>query len=274
MTDAIRFLHLTDLHLSEPALHDTDLLTDTLATLRAVLGQVTTLDPAPAFVLVSGDLTNRGDEGSYRLLRRLLAAIEVPVLLALGNHDARAPFRRIMLDQTAMLEAPYVHDRLVGGAHVIVLDSLVPGRIAGALDEGQFAFLEAALARHPDVPKLVMLHHPPALDPEAVQRWHALNWDGSQRLAAMLAGRDVAGLFCGHVHVARISMWHGIPVVVGPGQHNLIDPFVAGQMRMTTGGGLALCTLRASGLTVEYGAIPGRERELGRLPAARVESFE
>ena len=266
MTKPVTFLHLTDLHISAPEAGDTTLHSDTLATLDAVLDRIAGMDRAPDFVVVSGDLTNLGDAASYRLLAGRLARITAPLVLALGNHDRREGFRQVMLGEPG--DAPHAHDRVLAGVHVIVLDSLVPGRVAGALGPDQFAFLAAALDRHPDLPKLVVVHHPPALDREAEITWHSLGWDDSARLAEVLRGRGVVALLCGHVHVPRVTLWHGLPVIVGNGLHNTIDPLVSAEMSITDGTGFGLCTLRPSGLTVEFVAMPHTGRVLDRVSLA------
>lgn len=263
MTQPVTFLHLTDLHISAPEAGDTTLHSDTLATLDAVLDRIAKMDRPPDFVVVSGDLTNLGDAASYRLLTGRLARITAPLVLALGNHDRREAFRQVMLN--AADDAPCVHDTVVSGVHVIVLDSLVPGHVAGALGTDQFAFLDAALNRFTDLPKLVVVHHPPALDPDATIRWHALGWEDSVRLGDLLRGRGVVALLCGHVHVPRVTLWHGIPVIVGNGLHNTIDPLVTAEMAITDGTGFGLCTLRPSGLTVEFVTMPQTGRVLDRV---------
>jgi 3',5'-cyclic-AMP phosphodiesterase len=271
MPDPLRFLHLTDLHVSDPAVPDPGLASDTLATLDAIVARIGAMDPAPAFVVISGDLTNRGDAASYRLLADRLARIALPQVLALGNHDRREGFREVMLGAPGA--APYMHDVVVHGAHLIVLDSLQPGRIGGTLDDGQFAFLDEALARHPELPKIAVIHHPPALDPDEELVWHSLDWPSSERLGAALEGR-VAGLLCGHVHVPRVSFWHGLPVIIGNGLHNTIDPLVLDGMRVIEPVGFTLCTLRPSGLTAEFVTLPHQDRELDRVPMAVVRGFQ
>ena len=74
----LSFVHLTDLHISSPNANDEHLFSDTTQTLEHVKSLIATLEPRPEFIVVSGDLTNRGDRGSYLELRRLLADIDVP----------------------------------------------------------------------------------------------------------------------------------------------------------------------------------------------------
>lgn len=94
MSDRVNFVHLTDLHVGNPQVQDDDLYSETSATLSATLAQIKVLVPPPEFIVVSGDLTNRGDAGSYEELKRLMdeAELDVPVLFALGNHDRRDGF--------------------------------------------------------------------------------------------------------------------------------------------------------------------------------------
>lgn len=271
MQDPIRFLHLTDLHISDPSRPDEELSSDTLATLDAVIEQIAGMDPAPAFVAISGDLTNHGDAESYRIAAERLARIDMPVRVTLGNHDRRETFRPAFLGDDG--DAPHVYDEVVAGVHLIGLDSLVPGRIAGRLDAEQFAFLDAALNRHPELPKIVVIHHPPALEPGAEITWHCLDWEDSTRLGAMIEGR-AQGLLCGHVHVPRVTFWHGVPVVVGNGLHNTIDPLVLDGMRVMEQVGYTLCTLRPSGLTAEFVTLPHAGRQLGHIPYEVMRSFE
>ena len=267
------FLHLTDFHVSDPAIADAHLLTDTEARLGEMLAMIAAMEKKPAFAVVSGDLTNHGDVASYRHLRERLAGLGLSLLYALGNHDTRPGFYQGMLDRTRDLDEPYCHEAVIGGVHVVVLDSSVPGRIGGALAEATFAFLDRALASHPDVAKIVVVHHAPALDETSQLPWETLGQEDSARLAAAIRGRNVAGILCGHVHVDRVSVWNGVPVVVGTGLHNAFDPLYGRGLRAVAGAGFALCTLRPPGLGVTFVPLPSDRRELAVLSEERVRAF-
>lgn len=266
MSELVTFIHLTDLHIGNPAVEDDHLFSDTTATLARILAEIKTLQPQPRFIVASGDLTNRGDAGSYEQLKALMAEAELdmPVFYALGNHDRRDGFYPAMLGRTENLDAPYDHAHVVDGIHLIVLDTSAPGKIGGVFEPGQIEWLTAELDRNPDLPKLLVMHHAPALDTDRPgMEWESLAYADTEALRRAVAGRNVIGILSGHIHFDRVSNWHGIPVVVGVGQHAATDVLWLHEgLRMLEGSSFAIGTLRPSGLTVTFAPQPSTRREL------------
>lgn len=266
MARDVTFVHLTDLHIGDPA-QDDHLFSDTRSTLADIVRLVGTIQPKPSFVVASGDLSNRGDTESYVMLKELMSALDMPVVYALGNHDTREGFYRGMFGREDDLAAPYDHDAVIDGIHVVAIDSSTPGFIGGSIDEAQFAWLAETLDRHPDLPKLIVSHHPPALGDEPDwAHWRTVHFDQSQRLADLLKGRNVIGILSGHIHHDRVSSWHGIPVVVGMGQHAATDILRSDVLRMVRGSSFAIGTIRRSGLTVAFVPLPTDRAELNVYP--------
>jgi 3',5'-cyclic AMP phosphodiesterase CpdA len=267
MQPPVTFIHLTDVHIGRP--DDTHLHSDTTENLRRAIAEIARIEPRPAFAIVSGDLANAGDPESYAALKAELDKLRMPVLCAIGNHDTREGFYRGFMGRTESLTDPYDHDVLVAGVHVITLDSSIPGAIGGDLDEAQFSWLADALQRHPDAARLIVIHHPPALDDHASDTpWRMLPVSTSQRLAAMLAGQRVAGILSGHIHHDRFSQWHGMPLIVGNGLHAATDILDPEFLRMVRAASFGLGTLRASGLTMAVVPLPSDRAELARYPLA------
>lgn len=265
MSDHVTFIHLTDLHIGNPEVQDDHLYSDTSATLEAILADVKKLVPQPSFIVASGDLTNRGDEGSYAELRRILddAGLDMPVLFALGNHDRRDGFYPSMLDRHDDVMAPYDHAQVIDGIHVVVLDSSVPNKIGGAFEPGQLDWLKAELETHPELPKLLVMHHAPALDANPDMEWESLSITDTEALRQAVAGKNVIGILSGHIHFDRVSHWYGIPVVVGIGQHAATDVLWLHEgLRMLEGASFAIGTLRPSGLSITFAPQPATRVEL------------
>lgn len=265
MSGHVTFVHLTDLHVGNPAVVDDHLYSDTSTTLERILADIKLLQPAPSFIVASGDLTNRGDVDSYEQLKRLIAAsgLDIPFLFALGNHDRRDGFYPAMHGRTENVWAPYDHAQVIDGIHVIVLDSSVPNKIGGAFEPGQLDWLKAELEQHADLPKLLVTHHAPALDANPAMEWESLSIDDTEALRQAVAGKNVIGILSGHIHFDRVSNWYGIPVVVGIGQHAATDVLWLHEgLRMLEGASFAIGTLRSSGLSITFAPQPASRREL------------
>ncbi|SFI54415.1 metallophosphoesterase [Albimonas pacifica] len=280
----VTFVHMTDLHLAAPGAEDEFEVNDTAATLRRTLAAIARMSPPPAFVVASGDLTHHGHPDAYRRLATMLAeeGPDVPVILALGNHDRREGFAEVFPHLHPDPSKPCDHDLLVAGIHVIVLDSAVEGGIQGDWEDGQVDWLKARLAAHPEAPKLLVIHHPPMIDRNSARfTWKSLTREATEALREAIAGRNVLAILSGHIHLDRVHVWHGVPVVIGAGHHAAGDPVGSadGMLRMVDATGFAICESRPSGLGVTFVAHPQtrevvREIGLDRLAAYIVDPAE
>lgn len=266
----IRFIHLTDLHLSHPDAGDPEDRSGNANALTQVITAINTMDPQPAFVVASGDLTNLGDPSSYHLLREHLFPLRAPLLMALGNHDKRESFHGIFGQSSS--DAPYFHDTTQQGVHVITLDTSLAGHVAGTICEAQFALLDTTLARHSDLPKLIVMHHPPRVDPDGLP-WASIDTASTERLAATLRGHNVVAILSGHIHINRVSHWHGIPLVTSIGLNSSVDLLEPDDMRLIEGRGFGICDLRPSGLSVSFVPLTPVPQELGVIDRARLLAF-
>ncbi len=265
-----RFIHLTDLHVSHAGGADAASLPDTPGALRRAVAAINAMERQPDFVVASGDLTNMGDPRSYALLREILADLGPPLVMALGNHDKRAGFHEVF--GTPGDTGAYFHDQVLGDLHVITLDTMVPGHVAGRITDEQFDFLAEALPRHAERPKLVVMHHPPRVDPGGLP-WGTIDMASTQRLAEALQGRAVAGILSGHIHINRVSHWHGIPIVISIGLNSTVDLLDRRGLSIVEGTGFGICDWKPSGLSVSFVPLTPERRQLGLIERARLEAF-
>jgi 3',5'-cyclic-AMP phosphodiesterase len=174
--------------------------------LQAISREVLGLPQRPAGVFVTGDCAfNSGKKADYRQVADLLAPLrggQMPVHLALGNHDNRARFWEVLRAertaprpladrQVALLRTPL--------ANWFVLDSLEKTLVTpGLLGREQLDWLAGALDANPDKPALVLVHHNPG---------RSGNIGGLEDAAALFRiirpRRQVKAYIFGHTHV-----WH------------------------------------------------------------------
>lgn len=271
----LRILHLSDTHLfGDDTLHYG--IVDTQAALRRVLERAAELD-AIDLVVASGDLSDDGTDAAYRRLRALIdpwaAARGAAVVYAMGNHDDRAAFERVLGARDAVTQ--------VRGYRVITLDSSVPGAGYGNLDAAQLDWLRAQLQQQQQPSELgtvLVVHHPPV--PAATALLAALQLQNPGELLAAAAASDVRVILSGHYHHALVQQAAGIAVVVAPGITNTSDAIApAGRERATIGAGFALVEVPAVGdVRAMFVAAPGPddgavifdldEGEVARIAAA------
>ncbi len=270
-----QFVHLSDLHVIDPSTPDAHLYSDTTETLRLVQARIATLDPRPDFIVISGDLTNRGTPQDFAAVRALLQGFEVPVLLALGNHDTRPAFYRTILDDPSRTDEPYFHADVMGGLHVITLDSSMPGAVTGNLEPEQRAWFAAELLAHPDLPKLIVVHHPPG--DQHVPVFDHINWLPEDRAhvgealrTAVGAGARVVGVLSGHVHYDQFSVWNGVPCLISAGLYNQTDTLERDGVRALRGGSFNVCRVRDGELTSFTVPLPTDGQALYHVTSAEL----
>ncbi len=167
-TDPHRFALLADTHINadpDTMVGDTNMTNN----LKRVAAELVELNRKRAGVFVAGDLAHRsGESGDYAALINLLRPIcdaGIPVHLALGNHDERNRFGKVI--RPAAGEDTFVEHRHVMVvksklANFFILDSLdktnaTPGACGAAL----WKWLADALDHHADKPAITLVHHHP-----------------------------------------------------------------------------------------------------------------
>jgi 3',5'-cyclic AMP phosphodiesterase CpdA len=184
--------------------------------LRMVLRAIHALKPRPHAIIASGDLVDRGEPEEYDELLKILADVEIPLYLGIGNHDRRASFRAAFpatpSDANGFIQ--YAVD--FGAIRMVMLDTLDEGR-----DDGAFCKRRATSAKHllnqgRRTPTIVVFHHPPIpsgirwMDPDPDSEWIL-------RLQKTLKGhKQILTGISGHVHRSYFGSFAGHPLSVGP----------------------------------------------------------
>jgi 3',5'-cyclic AMP phosphodiesterase CpdA len=193
---------ISDLHIKRPGALAYRRV-DTGAALTRCVAALNALEPRPDAVIMTGDLVDQGDPEQYEHLKTLLAPLEIPYYLLVGNHDDRTALRHAFNDRDELHAGgefvQYAAD--IGPLRLIALDSIMPGESAGDLCDARLAWLETQLDDARGKPVIVALHHPPFECGIAHMDALRLAPPATRRLATSIARYpNVERVICGHVH--------------------------------------------------------------------------
>ena len=228
----------------------------------AVTKEVCELSKRPAAVLICGDLAyNSGEKEDYANVTELLQplrAAQMPIHLALGNHDHRERFWDALLDEKTV-RRPVV-DRQVAiipasRANWFVLDSLDKTLATpGALGETQLAWLAQALDANADKPALVMIHHNPNLDGTS----KGALMDTKELFEVIRPRKQVKAYLFGHSHYWNVEEdSSGIHLINLPPTAYLFDK--------TKPNGWVLANLERKGMRLELRCLNRAHEAHGRI---------
>lgn len=181
--------------------------------LDQIIEKLCEMAPQPDLLVLSGDLTDRGDTDSYDRLSTIIKSLPFPVSMCLGNHDLRGNFCKTFPE--VVVNDGYVqYEQETDDLRILYLDTLEEGRHGGAYCATRAAWLSRELAAKPDRPTLIVMHHPPV---DVGLEWMATDarepW--VERFSNAIAGhKQIIGIICGHVHRSISVVWHGTSVVV------------------------------------------------------------
>lgn len=187
-------------------------LADTVADIAA-------LDPLPDAVVHTGDVAHWGRGEEYAIAARLLAALPCPVYLLAGNRDDRANLRAVIADRCDLSSAsPFVQYAIEDHAvRLIALDTQNTGSGLGHLCAARLGELARMLDRDDARPVAIFMHHPPFEIPAIPDPLQYRCPEAVARFARILDGsRQVAAVFCGHVHRAAAGAVAGVPALAMP----------------------------------------------------------
>jgi Icc protein len=207
-------LHLSDTHFLAGGRRLYDSL-DSEAKLRQLFAELEASGSRPEAIVFTGDLADKGDALAYRAIRDIVEPVAerlgAQVVWVMGNHDDRAAFSSMLLDEPASDEPI---DRVidVNGLRIIALDSTVPGHHYGHVTDAQLLWLQNVLAAPAPHGTILAMHHPPV--PAVLDLAVTVELRGQQELAAVIRGSDIRSIIAGHLHYSTNATFAGIPVSV------------------------------------------------------------
>ena len=221
----MKFIHVSDLHLVPKG--DRLWGLDPFARFEACLEDIAKFHPDAAFVVISGDLAERGEVLAYRQLKARLADFPIETHLMLGNHDDRGHFLSVFpegpRDEAGFVQSAILRD----GALFLLLDTLKgPPSSAGLYCAQRKAWLKGELARAQGRPVYLFMHHPPFSIAHDLMDLILL--DDAEDFLSLL-GTRVRHVFFGHAHRPISGQFRGMSFSAPPSLvHQL--PLVSGSV--------------------------------------------
>jgi 3',5'-cyclic AMP phosphodiesterase CpdA len=170
---------------------------DAQGTLPKAVAAVNALQPAPDFIVFTGDLTHTTDDPQER--RRRLAGFRdivkelknTTVRFMPGEHDAALDRGEAFKEFFGPTHYTFDHK----GVHFIVLDNVSDP--AARIGEEQLAWLAADLQKRAKDERIVVLTHRPLFP--LMPAWDWATRDGDKALELLMPFRNVT-VFYGHIH--------------------------------------------------------------------------
>lgn len=208
----IQVFQFTDTHLNADAatrmygVNTFDTFGDTVDLALAQYGK-------PDFVLLTGDISQDESIQSYEHAYQIASRIGAPVFSLPGNHDCPDT----MLERLASCAPPMKSERSFeyGPWQIILLDSTIPHKVEGDLNEGEMVRLADGLKNSLGRHVLVCLHHNPvSVGSPAFGEIGLGNADEFFKIIDGFA--SVRGILFGHIHQEFLESRNGVQLMGSP----------------------------------------------------------
>ena len=179
----LQFGWLTDTHIGFPTAE---------RDLREIIADANSFHGQLRFLIVSGDVTEKGLDSELVLAKKILSESRVPVFAVPGNHDTKwsesgtTTFPKLFGSSHCTFEE--------AGIRFICLNSGIPLRSGGHFSPEELRYLDSVLSvTRTTTPIILFLHHPP-MEPEL---------DNGAALFEHLDGYRVMFIGVGHGHANK-----------------------------------------------------------------------
>jgi 3',5'-cyclic AMP phosphodiesterase CpdA len=202
---------------------------DTSLMLSAAIDHLRQLPQTPDLIVITGDLVDEGSIEEYKILRQFLTDLPAPYLLIPGNHDDRDNMRAVFEDHPWITETGFWQYSATSDnwpVRIIGLDSVNTGHSSGLLCQSRLNWFEDALMKKPDVPTLVMIHHPPFKT--GIGHMDDIGLDGQKEFANILSRHpQIQLVICGHLHRNIRATVGGRAVMTSPSTAHTVQLDIA-----------------------------------------------
>jgi len=202
----------TFVHASDPHFDTKEGPSSKADTNGQLYAEISALEPAPAFVVTTGDIAEHGPDAEYALFRKTVDQhLTIRHFEAPGNHDVRWNPRG-KEGYTDGVGQPLHQSWDHNGVHFVTLDSTVLLQHWGHISQDQLDWLKSDLAKlAPDTPVVIGFHHWVGRTEGAQQI------DNEQALLDVVAPHNVRLWLQGHGHSDIQWNVNGVPAIMQKG---------------------------------------------------------
>ncbi|WP_342541954.1 PQQ-binding-like beta-propeller repeat protein [Paenisporosarcina sp. FSL H8-0542] len=182
------FANVADVHVEAGSNNNRERFTSQLAQINESTGN-------PAFIAVSGDLTNRATDAEYQDYTSSTATSAVPVYPAVGNHDfAPGSSYQTRVDRYRKYLGPEWYSFDYGNRHFVTLENTL-----GFNENDQLEWLKQDLAQNAKDKEVVVFVHKPLNTPETPSP------DNTKKFIELLSQYQTRLVMVGHTHVNDVA---------------------------------------------------------------------
>ena len=206
---SMKLIHISDIHIYSDPIVDCD----PNENFKACMAHVEKYHNDADMVVITGDLTHRGQQSSYQQLASMLDGWKIDPLLMIGNHDHRPTFQE-QFPKVDRDENEYVqYVRKTDDGHFIFLDTVEFDTPAGYYCKDRQLWLRGQLeiAAEEEAAVFLFLHHNPV--EVGVQSSDNIGLVDGETFRSILTeyNRVIRHIFFGHCHFVLAGSVCGIP---------------------------------------------------------------
>ncbi|MFC0272380.1 PQQ-binding-like beta-propeller repeat protein [Metabacillus herbersteinensis] len=182
------FVNVADVHVQAGTTNNRERFTDQLSQINDSTGD-------PAFIAVSGDLTNRATDAEYLDYTASTATSTLPVYPAMGNHDfAPGSDYKTRVDRYRNYLGPEWYSFDYGNRHFVTLENTL-----GFSETEQLEWLKQDLAQNAKDKEVVVFVHKPLNTPQTPSA------DSTKQFIDLLGQYNTRLVMVGHTHVNDVA---------------------------------------------------------------------
>lgn len=187
------------------------------ANLTQILQKISEDEPYD-YILLSGDIADKGEEAAYERLAFKIIPYQVATYYAPGNHDDLSKLQKYFKGDCIHHSNHFTS----GNWQFILLNSARAGYAEGYLPENELAFLKNCLISNPSLFTIIVLHHHPIPSDSFMDNVMLVQPEFFLDIISQY--KTVRAVLFGHIHQVIEEFWQGIAFLSTPSTAYQITP--------------------------------------------------